>query len=332
MRLTLRPPQPGRWGDIVRLLGVPVLLAAIVTASAPGWTTYRIKRGDTVTDIAARYHVSAAQLIEINRLPGNGHLIYAGTTLKVPSARKTARRGTARAHVAKARMRTVIVRHRVVRGDTLTGIVRRYHVPVATVLAANKLPGTIVQLGTTVRVPVQRPVPPPRRAPAVRTAGPHNSFNGRVYPEAVVRAAARNRATLAGRAHPSRSETGRLITRTARALGVDPELALAVAWNESGWNQRRVSVANAIGVMQVLPSTGRWVSSMVGRDLNLLSARDNVVAGVTLLKVLTRAARIEHAVAGYYQGLGSVRRNGMFKDTQRYVATVLAIKKRFERG
>jgi LysM repeat protein len=331
MRVNLRPQSSdgwrARWTQIAKLVGVPVLLAAIVTAGAPSWTTYHIKRGDTVTEIAARYRVSVAQLVEVNRLPGNGNLIYAGRTLKVP-VRKPAK------HVAKQRaagpaMRTVVIRHRVVLGDTLTGISRKYDVPTARIRAANRLPSTVVQLGTTLRVPVRKPVAPPKRA--VRKAGRHNSFAGRVYPDAVVKAAARNRAILAKRAHPSRAETRRMITRTARALGVDPELALAVAWNESGWNQRRVSVANAIGVMQVLPSTGRWISSVVGRDLNLLKARDNIVAGVTLLRVLTQAAKLDHAVAGYYQGLGSVKRNGMFRDTKRYVATVLAIKKRFER-
>jgi len=330
VNLRTRDPADGwrtRCTEAAKLIGIPVLLAAIVTAGAPGWATYKIKRGDTVTHIAARYRVSVAQLIEVNRLPGNGNLIYAGKTLKVPIKQPA---GRSQATKGGPAMRTVIVRHRVVLGDTLSGISRRYDVPAARIRQANRLPNTIVQLGTTLRVPVRKPVAPPKRTKP--KAGPHNSFAGRVYPDAVVKAAARNRAVLAKRSHPSRDETRKMIIRTSRALGVEPELALAVAWNESGWNQRRVSVANAIGVMQVLPSTGRWISSVVGRDLNLLNARDNIVAGVTLLRVLTREAKLEHAIAGYYQGLGSVRRNGMYDDTKHYVATVLAIKKRFERG
>jgi len=34
-------------------------------------------------------------------------------------------------------------------------------------------------------------------------------------------------------------------------------------------------------------------------------------------------------VAGYYQGLSSVRKNGMYSDTKRYVANVLYLKHRF---
>jgi N-acetylmuramoyl-L-alanine amidase len=120
-----------------------------------------------------------------------------------------------------------------------------------------------------------------------------------------------------------------LIVRTAKQQGVDPALALAISWQESGFNMRSVSVANAIGAMQVIPSTGDWISSVVGRRLDLLKPRDNVMAGVVLLKILTRSASQRTAIAGYYQGLRSVRERGMFPDTKRYVANILALKKRF---
>ena len=97
---------------------------------------------------------------------------------------------------------------------------------------------------------------------------------------------------------------------TAQRFGVDPALAVAVAVQESGLNQQKVSSANAIGVMQVVPSSGRWASTLVGRDLNLLDTRDNVVAGVAILSSLTASAPGQTAIAGYYQGLGSVRRTG----------------------
>jgi N-acetylmuramoyl-L-alanine amidase len=35
------------------------------------------------------------------------------------------------------------------------------------------------------------------------------------------------------------------------------------------------------------------------------------------------------AIAGYYQGLGSVRSRGLFDDTQQYVASVQALRSRF---
>ena len=45
-----------------------------------------------------------------------------------------------------------------------------------------------------------------------------------------------------------------MIVRIARQQGVDTRLALAIAYQESGWNQRAVSPANAVGVMQVIPA------------------------------------------------------------------------------
>ena len=78
-----------------------------------------------------------------------------------------------------------------------------------------------------------------------------------------------------------------------------------------------------------MPSSGRWASTLVGRHLDLLDTRDNVVAGVAILSTLTAAEREEVAVAAYYQGLGSVRAHGMYPDTRRYVADVLALRRRF---
>jgi hypothetical protein len=38
------------------------------------------------------------------------------------------------------------------------------------------------------------------------------------------------------------------------------------------------------------------------------------------------------ALAGYYQGLASIQRNGFYAETKRYVANILAIQRRFEQG
>jgi soluble lytic murein transglycosylase-like protein len=61
--------------------------------------------------------------------------------------------------------------------------------------------------------------------------------------------------------------------------------------------------------MQVLPSTGRGLSKSLGRELDLLDTQDNITAGVLLLKQLVRATGSnDKALAGYYQGLGSIAR------------------------
>jgi soluble lytic murein transglycosylase-like protein len=94
-----------------------------------------------------------------------------------------------------------------------------------------------------------------------------------------------------------------------------------------------VSSANARGVMQVMPGTWDWVQSNLagGRRLDPASATDNVRAGALYLGQLLRETRGDPALAaaGYYQGLGSVRRIGMLPETRRYVANVLALRSRF---
>jgi soluble lytic murein transglycosylase-like protein len=297
---------------VLRALAVPLVLAALVTAGSPGWGLYRIREGDTLGGIAARYHTTIAKLVQVNRLPGNGNLIIAGHTLKVPGGASSS--GAA----SSSRTRT---RHTVVRGDTLSEIALRYGASASAIARANHLPSSnIVRLGQSLYIPGVRR----------STSSSSNTFAGRTYADSVVNAASRNRAILSHRRLPSQSQMRDLIVRKSRANGVDPALALAVSWQESGWGQHRVSVANAIGAMQVVPSTGAWISGVIGRRLDLLDPQDNVTAGVVLLRILTQQAGERNAVAGYYQGLRSVRQNGMYADTKQYVRSVLALKARFD--
>jgi LysM repeat protein len=306
-------PRARRLFRIGRAIGVPLLLAGLVTAGSPGWGLYTIHQGDTLSAIAARYHTTVARLVQANNLPGNGNLIIAGSTLKVPSGAATHSTATgARAF------------HRVVTGDTLSGIALRYGVSQASIARANHLASSnVVRLGETLVIPGGHHA-------TARTSSSANSFAGRTYSSAVVGAAAHNRALMAHRRLPSTSQMRDIIAAKARANGVDPALALAVAYQESGWNQRVVSVANAVGAMQVIPATSAWISGVVGRRLDPTDPHDNATTGVVLLRFLTQTAKSDRqAVAGYYQGLKSVRAHGMFPDTRRYVDNVLALRARF---
>ena len=310
-----RRPTRRRAIRLARTVAAPLLVAALVTAGSPGWGLYTIKHGDTLSDIAARYHTTVAKLVEVNGLPGNGNLIIAGRALKVPGAAAGTGGGSGPRH------------HTVVRGDTLSGIASRYGVAQATIARANHLPSSnIVMLGATLVIPGAG-----SKSRSGSTSSGGNTFAGRTYSSAVVSAADHTRAQLARRHLPSQAGMRDIIVAKARANGVDPALALAVSYQESGWNMHVVSVANAVGAMQVIPATSVWISGVVGRRLDPTSPSDNATTGVVLLKILTRAASSERqAVAAYYQGLRSVRANGMFTDTRHYVANVMALKARFE--
>jgi soluble lytic murein transglycosylase-like protein len=140
-------------------------------------------------------------------------------------------------------------------------------------------------------------------------------------------------AYLASHRQPSKAQVRALVAKTARKHGVDPSLALAVAFHESGFQQRVVSPVDAIGVMQVLPSTRRVLARQYDRKLDLLKAQDNITAGVLLLKQLLRSTgRADRALAGYNQGLGSVAARGLLPQTHAYIRNVSALRARFRQG
>jgi LysM repeat protein len=312
------PAPSGRRRMAIRIakgVGVPLVAAGLITAGSPGIGQYKVKSGDTLSHIALRHGTTVSALVKLNHLPGNGNIIYAGEVLKIPGKGGASRSVQPRGGVM----------YMVKPGDTIEGIARRYKIKQRALLAANGLGrSNRIFAGRPLRIPVAVK-PQPKKTK-------NNTFAGRTYPDPVVAAADRNRAILRKKKLPTRSQIRAAIIATAQRHGVDPELALAISWQESGWKQRVVSPANAIGAMQVIPSTGQFASDVIGRDLDLLKPRDNITAGVVLLDRLTGSASLPIAVAAYYPGLGGVRKNGMYADTKVYVENVLRIKQRLERG
>lgn len=253
-------------------------------------TTYRVRAGDTLSHLAVRFRSTPRALQRLNALPSS--TIRIGQVLRVPATTKPGRTTTTK---PGRTMGWYVVR----RGDTLFEVAHRHRTTVSGMVKANRLRTTTILVGQRLRVPLS----------ATTTKG------------------GTSRPGVAG--VPSRAEAKALIVATARRYGVDPKLALAIGWQESGWNQNAHSSANARGIMQVIPDAGRWASGMVGRPLNLRKAEDNVVAGVVILKALTRMTHSRDiAIASYYQGYGSVTSRGMYEDTKQYVANVKALYRR----
>jgi LysM repeat protein len=297
-----------------RTLAILLTLAAVLTAGAT--SSIRVKAGDTLWELAQRHHTTVAVLRKLNDLPGSG-TIYVGDLLKVPG----------RQAPAAPRARTVEKGYTVRAGDNLTVIAKRYGVSVRTIQVRNRLPRSgVVVIGRRLAIPVTVTT-----RTAARNSATHNA--GLRIPLKVQRSAAQHRAYLSHQRLPSKSAVRALVRKTAKRVGLDPSLALAVAFHESGFQQRVVSPVDAIGVMQVLPSTGRALSAGYHRRLDLLRTEDNVLAGVLLLKQLVQATgRADQALAGYYQGLGSVRARGMLPQTHAYIRNVTVLRARFQRG
>jgi LysM repeat protein len=125
------------------------------------------------------------------------------------------------------------------------------------------------------------------------------------------------------------------LVAAAHKWGWDPYLIMALAWQESGWRQDEVSYVGAIGVMQIMPDTAAELDDwLFQRGLDPWNdVWDNIDSGVAFLTCLYQETDdVELAVGAYYQGLGSVLRDGFFPDTRAYVDNILYMRDLFEAG
>jgi LysM repeat protein len=312
-------------------------------SATSGGKKVTVRPGDTLSHLSLRYDVSVSSIVKANGL-SSPRMIHAGQTLVIPgkdggsgsssgSSGSSGSTSSGSSSAAKSSpdsggsTGTVTVRQ----GDTLSHIAARHDVALSEVLAANKgLDPQRLWVGQKVKVPGLTPTvaTPDNIGDRKKGEDVDDTFLHYTYPEDVARAAAANREHLAQADVPSRDQVRRMVTETAQRHGVDPALMLALSTMESGWNHRAVSPANAIGVMQVIPSSGEWASSLVGRELNLLDPQDNITAGTVIMRALLRSAENEKlAIGGYYQGLAGVQQNGMYPDTKHYVKTIQALRK-----
>ncbi len=320
--------------DVAALVPPPHTLVA--PAQQTAWTTITVRSGDTLWALAIKHRTTPAAIATKNRLSRGGAVIHVGQELLVPTpgaaqpaAGKPASTPTKPATTPPKKPATASRVHVVRSGDTMSGIAKRYKVSLTTLLATNELrASSYIFVGQRITIPRPGAVAKPAPTPTTPRPAPKPATQPTTTTPATIRAAAvaASRAKLAAMTVPSRTETADLIRSIATRHGVAPKLALAIGWLESGWNQRAVSSTNAVGVMQIMPITGTWGSQLAGRKLDLYDVRDNITAGVLVLRALGNMAEsTDQAIAAYYQGLYSVRTRGLFTDTKAYVASVKAI-------
>lgn len=303
----------------------PAKPAAPKPPSGGSTGTYTVKSGDTLGAIAARHGLSLGTLLSANGLSA-GSIIHPGQKLKLGGASGVAVQVTPPAK-KPAPAAVSGGQYTIKAGDTLGAIAARHGISLSALLSANKLNATtIIHPGKKLTIPGATKVAPEQK-PANLVP---STFLHYTYPDAVVAEANRNKHTLNGLPAPTQAQMKAIVADTARKMGVDPSLAMAFSYQESGFNQRAVSPANAIGAMQVIPMSGEWASDLVGRKLNLLDPYDNATAGVAIIRALIRTSpNLDTAIASYYQGQYSVKTHGMFPDTKKYVAAIKAHQKNF---
>ena len=310
---------PLRTGQLLTIPAAPGALKAPLPAEPSGSLSHTVQRGETLSGIARQHGTTVSAIAQANGIADPAR-IYVGQRISIPGAAQPSPQAAAQSAAQTNGS------HTVQRGETLSGIARQHGTTRAAVAQANGIANPArIYAGKTLTIPgaataisqtPQNPVP--------------KTFLHYTYPDSTNSAANANKLALERAAVPSRAQMQEIVRSTAVQMGVDPKLALAHAYVESGFDMRSVSPANAIGVMQVIPSSGEWASRLVGRRLNLLDPHDNAVAGVAIIRFLqSNADGADQGIAGYYQGLGGVRKNGMKPDTVAYVNRVKAARARF---
>jgi Transglycosylase SLT domain len=117
---------------------------------------------------------------------------------------------------------------------------------------------------------------------------------------------------------------GNLIRASAQKHGVDERLVKLVVEAESNYDAKAVSRKNALGLMQLLPSTAARYAVT-----NVFDPAQNIEAGTHYLKDLLERYRgnVKLALAAYNAGPEMVDRYGgvpPFAETQHYVRSITA--------
>jgi hypothetical protein len=115
---------------------------------------------------------------------------------------------------------------------------------------------------------------------------------------------------------------GSIIYREAKKNDLRPELVAAVVQAESKFKPTARSGAGAVGLMQLVPRTGRWMGAK-----DLTNPAQNISAGAKYLKYLHDRFDGNEAkvIAAYNAGEGNVKRFGgvpPFRETRNYVNRV----------
>jgi soluble lytic murein transglycosylase len=129
---------------------------------------------------------------------------------------------------------------------------------------------------------------------------------------AAVRAEIERFARRSGLTADERSALANTLVAAARRHRVDPKLVLAVVHVESRYDTFAVSDKNAMGLMQILPSTGEWLAARTGIPWRgaqtLFDPLVNVELGVAYLRQLLDRydGNLPAALAAYNWGPGHI--------------------------
>jgi hypothetical protein len=194
------------------------------------------------------------------------------------------------------------------RGDTLGGIARSYNTTVKNLAHINHIAHiNRIFVGQRLCIPT--------------TAG--KSTSG-LLPDGTVRKFAYN---ALGWSSPQ--QVARLLKQAAARHGLPANLIMAIAWQESGWNQHVIAHDGGIGIMQIMPSTAQALNRQVGGHYDPYKLQDNIELGAIYLHSLWQGfhGNLTKVISAYNEGGWSVTHRGIFNWS--YAHNVQALMKRY---
>jgi membrane-bound lytic murein transglycosylase D len=130
--------------DIPVVSAPPKVRKKNVSRTRTTFKYHRVRRGETVSSIARKYHTDVKSILRANRLK-RGNRIIAGRSLKVPvtseyiAANKKSKAQRVSKHVVK-------------KGDSLWNIAQRYGTTTKTIRALNRLSGSTLRIGQVLKI------------------------------------------------------------------------------------------------------------------------------------------------------------------------------------
>lgn len=330
-----------------KLLLISVVAAALfVPATASASFMHVVAPGESLYSVAATDGLSVNQLAAANGLSPNSSLI-AGSSLAIPaqtagatsSTTYSAPSTTTYASTAQPASSSSSGGYVVQPGDTLSAIAARAGVSVAQLAAANGLSPTGVLLaGSTLSVAGGQSSSSSSSSEETGEApdGDETSSSTTQFVSTSSATPASSAPSSSGAQPTSEFVSPSQVGSIAASEGVPPSLAEAIGYQESGFNNSKVSPTGAVGVMQIEPGTWSYIGQNLAGPppLQPASASDNVRAGTLLLHSLLNQTGGNAAMtaAAYYQGLPSIRAHGILPSTQQYVNDVTSLQSQFGGG
>ncbi|MDH3300197.1 MAG: LysM peptidoglycan-binding domain-containing protein [Acidimicrobiia bacterium] len=242
--------------------------------------------------VIAHRHGVSVSVLAADNGISNLHLIRVGQVLRIPD-------GGATTYTVKA-------------GDTLSEIAAAAGISTRALVDANGIENAhFIRVGQKLTVPAGA-----RTVPTDPAAG-YNSLPSRL------------------RANPSRLTLIPSFEKWSNHYGVPTDLVMAVAYRESGWQTQVVSPKGAIGVGQILPRTADWIAGDLIQipELDPYNPDDNIRMTARFLSwLIGYMGSTDAALAGYYQGPGSVAARGYYDDTRAYIENIGQIRRMFAKG